>query len=66
MSKIDTLIAMVGDTENDIVPANNIGIKSIAVTTGIRNFDKLSSFNPSIIVSSLSEVIHYLFDDSII
>lgn len=60
MSKIDNLVAMVGDTENDIVPANNIGIKSIAVTTGIRNAEKLSSYNPSIIVNSLSEVIQFL------
>lgn len=60
MSKIDNLVAMVGDTENDIVPANNIGIKSIAVTTGIRNAEKLSTFNPAIIVNSLSEVIQFL------
>lgn len=60
MSKMDNLVAMVGDTENDIVPANNIGIKSIAVTTGIRNAEKLSTYNPSIIVNSLSEVIQYL------
>ena len=60
MSKIDNLVAMVGDTENDIVPANNIGVKSIAVTTGIRNAEKLSSYNPSIIVNSLSEVIQFL------
>lgn len=60
MSKIDNLVAMVGDTENDIAPANNIGIKSIAVTTGIRNAEKLSTFNPSIIVNSLSEVIQFL------
>lgn len=60
MSKIDNLVAMVGDTENDIVSANNIGIKSIAVTTGIRNAEKLSTFNPAIIVNSLSEVIQFL------
>lgn len=60
MSKIGNLVAMIGDTENDIVPANNIGIKSIAVTTGIRNAEKLSTYAPSIIVNSLSEVIQYL------
>ena len=60
MGKIDNLVAMIGDTENDIVPANNIGIKSIAVTTGIRNAEKLSTCSPSIIVNSLSEVIQYL------
>lgn len=60
MKNINGLYAMVGDTENDIIPANNNGIKSIAVTTGIRNADKLRTYNPSIIVKSLSEVIHYL------
>ncbi len=60
MRRISGLYAMVGDTENDIVPANSVGIKSIAVTTGIRNVEKLCTYNPCIIVNSLSEVIQYL------
>ena len=60
MKTINGLYAMVGDTENDILPANKIGVKSIAVTTGIRNAEKLKTYNPSVIVNSLSDVIQYL------
>lgn len=60
MRSISGLYAMIGDTENDIVPANNAGIKSIAVTTGIRNEEKLRPFCPSVIASNLSEVIKYI------
>ncbi len=60
MNDIKGLFAMVGDTENDIIPANKIGVKSIAVTTGIRNTEKLKTYCPSVIVNSLREVIQYL------
>jgi len=60
MRGINNLYAMIGDTENDIVPANNVGIKSIAVTTGIRNKEKLSVYSPSVIINHLSEVIQYI------
>ena len=60
MRRISDLYAMIGDTENDIVPANSAGIKSIAVTTGIRSEEKLRSFCPSVIVKNLSEVIQYI------
>lgn len=66
MRRISGLYAMVGDTENDIVPANSVGIISIAVTTGIRNKEKLSAYSPSAIINKLSEVINYLKDDSIV
>lgn len=60
MSGINNLYAMIGDTENDIVPANNVGVKSIAVTTGIRSKEKLSVYRPSVIVNNLSEVVQYI------
>lgn len=60
MRGINNLYAMIGDTENDIVPANNAGIKSIAVTTGIRNVEKLRLYSPSVIINKFSEVINYI------
>lgn len=57
MRFIPNLCYMVGDTENDILPANNAGVKSIAVTTGIRNKELLSEMNPTSMVDSLSGVL---------
>ena len=57
---IPNIFLMVGDTENDIIPANNVNIKSIAVTTGIRNRELLLEMNPSCIVDSLSEILELL------
>lgn len=56
MMRISGLFAMVGDTENDIIPANKIGIKSIAVTTGIRNEEQLKQLNPTYLVDSLNDI----------
>lgn len=52
---------MVGDTENDILPANTLGIKSVAVTTGIRNRQLLSEMNPTYIVDGLGEIENLLY-----
>lgn len=60
MKAIENMQLFVGDTENDIVPANEIGVKSIAVTTGIRNEKRLSIMNPSIIINSLSTITKYI------
>ena len=56
MRRIPNLCFMVGDTENDILPANNIGISSIAVTTGIRNRQLLQEMNPQYIIDNIEEV----------
>lgn len=60
MRQIPNLCFMVGDTENDILPANKIGIKSIGVTTGIRNRQLLVKMNPTYIVDSLDEINRFL------
>ena len=52
---------MVGDTENDILPANTLGIKSVAVTTGIRNRQLLSKMNPTYILDGLGEIENILY-----
>ena len=57
---IPDLVAFVGDTENDILPANEIGVRSIAVTTGIRSEEKLRIYNPSVIINSISDICNYI------
>ena len=56
MKLIPNLSFMVGDTENDILSANKIGVKSIAVTTGIRNRELLLEMHPAYIVNGLDQV----------
>ena len=56
LTAIPNIIAMVGDTENDINPSKNLGIKSIAVTTGIRSKRLLSEMNPDFIIDNLDEL----------
>lgn len=60
MQAIPNLVAFVGDTENDILPANEIGVRSIAVTTGIRSEEKLRTYNPSVIINSISDIYNYI------
>ena len=60
MQAIPDLVAFVGDTENDILPANEIGVRSIAVTTGIRSEEKLRIYNPSVIINSISDIYNYI------
>lgn len=56
MKKISNLVAMVGDTENDILPAKELGIRSIAVLSGIRNLEQLVELSPDIIINSVSDL----------
>lgn len=56
MSLIPNLTYMIGDAENDILPANNLGITSIAVTTGIRNRKLLQEMSPKYIIDNIAEV----------
>lgn len=60
MQAIPDIVAFVGDTENDILPANEIGVRSIAVTTGIRSEEKLRIYNPSVIINSISDIYNYI------
>ena len=58
---IPNIYLMVGDTENDILPANTLGIQSVAVTTGIRNRQLLSEMNPTYILDGLGEIENILY-----
>lgn len=48
---------MVGDTEADIITAQNHGIKVIAVLCGIRDRQQLELYQPDLIVKDLSEAV---------
>jgi beta-phosphoglucomutase-like phosphatase (HAD superfamily) len=47
---------LIGDSINDIQAANLLGIKSMAVTTGVRNREILSQYNPDYIIDDISEL----------
>lgn len=52
----DQNVVVVGDTETDILAAQSLKLKSIAVTTGIRSNEFLYALKPDYIVSRLKEV----------
>ncbi len=51
---------MIGDTEADILAAQAVGIRAIALTCGIRSFSYLQQFNPDHIESNLLNTAHRL------
>ncbi len=59
-SQIPNLILIVGDTENDIIPANELGVKSYAVTTGIRSSKFLANYSPTFLSDSLFDLLDFV------
>lgn len=51
--------AMVGDTENDIIPAKELGLPTIGVLSGIRNMELLRLLTPSKIIPTVAELKSY-------
>ena len=51
---------MIGDTEADLIAAQEMGIDSIAVTCGIRSANYLKQFQPNYIYSDLLSTAHQL------
>ncbi|MGG6294294.1 HAD family hydrolase [Leptolyngbya sp. AN02str] len=51
---------MVGDTEADIIAAKTYGIPVIAVTSGIRDRDRLSLHQPDAIAANLTEALRMI------
>lgn len=49
---------MVGDTTHDILMANNLGCKSIAVTYGIHDKETLLAAEPGVMVDTFEEVVN--------
>lgn len=56
MHRITNIYAMVGDTESDIIPANRIGIISVAVLSGIRDLSLLETMSPTYILNSVADL----------
>lgn len=48
---------LVGDTGIDILTANDLGIKSIAVLSGFRDKETLETYNPDRIINDIRELI---------
>lgn len=48
---------IIGDTEADISAAKQLGITSIAVTTGIREQEYLTSLNPDHVIDDINQVL---------
>ena len=61
-SKIKNLKFVIGDTENDIIPANKLAIISIAITTGIRNEKLLNKYEPNFLIKDLIEIKNILYN----
>lgn len=47
---------VVGDTEMDIKPCKELGVRVIAITTGIRTADELRSYSPDFLIEDLSDL----------
>ena len=56
MAAINNLVAMVGDTESDIILVNELGIISIGVLSGIRNKTMLDRYEPAYIINSVVNI----------
>lgn len=61
--KLDIDIAqsvMVGDSKNDIIPANKIDMDSIAVTYGYNYGEDINDYEPSVCISDFSDILKVL------
>jgi len=47
---------VVGDTEMDIKPCKELGVRVIAITTGIRTADELRFYSPDFLIEDLSDL----------
>jgi HAD superfamily hydrolase (TIGR01509 family) len=48
---------VVGDSEMDIKPSKELGVRVVAVTTGVRDMEFLKSLNPDYLIDNLYEVV---------
>jgi len=49
---------MVGDSKNDLLAANAMGMDSIGVTYGYNYGEEISAYNPSVIVEDFSDILN--------
>jgi len=48
---------VVGDSEMDIKPCKELGVRVVAVTTGIRTADELKPYSPDFLIDDLSKLL---------
>ena len=60
IEKLGNVKAVVGDTEHDVVPALDLGVMAVAVTTGIRTRESLQRLGAHHVCDSLTEVLEFL------
>ncbi|WP_370978535.1 HAD-IA family hydrolase [Agaribacterium sp. ZY112] len=53
---------MIGDTEWDMVMADNCGMKKIAVTYGAHSPERLKVFEPDLFVDDFKDILNWRFD----
>jgi len=51
---------MIGDSEHDLMMANNAGVNSIAVTHGVHGADKLMAYEPLLCLDRVADLSTYL------
>ena len=49
-------VIVVGDSEMDIKPCKELGVRVVAITTGIRAADELKPYSPDFIIEDLSDL----------
>jgi len=55
---LSDVVAVVGDTEHDILPAKELGIRSIGLTTGIRSERFLRGLGADVVLNDFADVPH--------
>lgn len=48
---------VVGDSEMDIKPSKELGVRVVAVTTGVRDAEFLKSLSPDYLIGNLYDVV---------
>jgi len=54
--KLDNSDYIIGDTGKDVQAGKQLGIKTVAVLSGFRNYESLIPYKPDLILSSISEL----------
>ena len=57
MISINDEVLYVGDSETDMITADNLKVKKIAVTYGYRDISILKQYNPDYIINNFEELI---------
>ena len=50
-------VLYIGDSETDINTGHNAGLKTVGVTWGFSDYDKLRSLNPDFLVNQAADIL---------